>query len=331
MIGHLNGEPLISASTPEEHSFFEFAEVLLKQKDIKHYDAFLTSRAKVRNFKRFCEDNGISDLKIGQINSWVLKGFQNFMLARGRKGTTVNSNVGYIMETLRAAIDCYPQEVCMDVFHKVDKIAKAQAEIKDKLTVEEFVQLAKMEFDKASEFHARNIFLYCYYVVGSRIRDALLIRYKNFNEGISYTMRKNGKPVSVEVHDRLLKALKPYLDFPHEDNDFIFPYLLKNEFDKLNNKEQSKKIQSANRTVNYHLKKIIEQIGIKKNVSTHTARHSFATNYFEETGDLKGISELLNHGDFSTPDRYLRQHGILNKAKKAKLFYDKKEKDEGKP
>ena len=62
--------------------------------------------------------------------------------------------------------------------------------------------------------------------------------------------------------------------------------------------------QYSTSSIQANLKIAVDKVGIKKRVTVHTLRHSFATHLLEEGSDLVTIKELLGHESLQTTQIY---------------------------
>ncbi len=53
------------------------------------------------------------------------------------------------------------------------------------------------------------------------------------------------------------------------------------------------------------VKRYAERAGINKNVTPHTLRHTFATNFIRQNGNAMNLKKILGHADISTTTIYI--------------------------
>jgi integrase/recombinase XerD len=105
---------------------------------------------------------------------------------------------------------------------------------------------------------------------------------------------EGNKDRDVTLSARLLEVLRAYWKW-RKPKTYLFPSLYRT------NPEQP--IDS--KTVWYAVRQAARRAGIKKKVSPHTLRHSWATHLLERGTDLKTIQVLLGHFDLEATTIYL--------------------------
>ena len=152
------------------------------------------------------------------------------------------------------------------------------------------------------------------YATGMRVSEVveLMLNGLNLDMGFIRCTGKGGKERIVPVGKEAKKALTRYLDKSR-------PKLTKRGEDKhLFLSKLGKKI--SRQSFWKMLKKYARAAGIKKSISPHTLRHSFATHLLETGTDIRYIQKLLGHSDVSTTEIYT--HVSNNKLENIKSPLD---------
>ena len=136
------------------------------------------------------------------------------------------------------------------------------------------------------------------YSSGLRISEACHLRLDDIDmEGRFIVVRgKGGRERLTPFGEQAYKMLSKYLAesrlkiLKGRESHYIF---------------NSKKSEHLNRKSVWRLlKKYLLRTNIKKSVTPHTFRHSFATHLVENNADLRSVQELLGHIDISTTQVY---------------------------
>lgn len=106
---------------------------------------------------------------------------------------------------------------------------------------------------------------------------------------------KGNKTRFVPIGSKAWQALIDY--FPHREN-----WRKINENAVFVSQKFGKRLST--RSVELRLKYHANRAGIDKNLYPHLLRHCFASHLLSDSGDLRGVQELLGHSDISTTQVY---------------------------
>ena len=179
---------------------------------------------------------------------------------------------------------------------ELPKIGKKLPEV---LSIEEIDALKNAIDMSKTEGHRNRAIIETLYSCGLRVSELINLKITNiyFEEGFVRVIGKGNKerlvPVSpavekeVEIYRTLVRVHQEIKD-GHEDFLFL-------------NRRGAKLTRVMIFTI---VKNLAEEIGLRKNISPHTFRHSFATHMVEGGANLRAIQEMLGHESISTTEIY---------------------------
>lgn len=177
------------------------------------------------------------------------------------------------------------------------KHPKLSKKLPEYLTREEINKLFDIRLTKPIDYRNKAM-LEVLYATGTRISELINLELNqiDFDECIIRVTGKGKKDRIIPIGDTAMDALKNYIlnyrIFLVKTNDNNYVFL---------NKNGSKISRQGFFKI---LKGLAFDAGIKKDISPHTIRHSFATNLLNNGADLRIIQELLGHENLQTTEIY---------------------------
>lgn len=208
-----------------------------------------------------------------------------------------SKTISHVISSLKSFYNYYMRmgNIKSNPTDEIDR-PKIEKKIPEFLTLEEVSSL--LNFEVNNEFEARNkAILELLYSSGLRISELTSLELSNIDldECLVRVMGKGSKERIVPLGDYAIDALKEYIYF----------------YRPIFNKNNSSYVFLNNRggvlSRQFIFKVIKEECikkGIRKNVSPHTLRHTFATHLLKNGADLRIIQELLGHENLSTTQIY---------------------------
>ncbi|MCH5306215.1 MAG: site-specific integrase [Rikenella sp.] len=152
----------------------------------------------------------------------------------------------------------------------------------------------------------RDLWLFIYLCNGINVADLIKLKFSNIVDGEVCFVRQKTEHTTRkrrEIRAALTEEMRAILQRwgnPAEENNYLFPFLNGDETAV----ELKSKTQNLTRCINRRMHRIGQALGIG-NISTYTARHSFATILKQRGANITYISESLGHNDLKTTACYL--------------------------
>lgn len=173
------------------------------------------------------------------------------------------------------------------------------------------------------EEKALDFWKFSYMANGMNMKDISLLKRGDIKDGFiefvrAKTVNTNRTviPIKVYLTDELKAIIAKYGKKNRGSNTLIFPII--RQTDTLEN--QAADLKQFIKMVNRYTRKVAAAIGIEKDCTTYTARHSTATILKRSGADIQQISEALGHASISTTRSYLGSFEDDSKKEMAKLL-----------
>ncbi len=170
--------------------------------------------------------------------------------------------------------------------------------IPDVLSIEEVEKLLRSPDEKTSLGLRDKAILELMYATGMRVSEAAHLKITDLNTEIGFIrcFGKGDKERIVPVGTKALRSIQKYLTQSRAKilKDKITEYLF----------ITARGSHLTRQELWHRLKACVKKAGIRKNVSPHTLRHSFATHLLAGGADLRAVQEMLGHSNISTTQIY---------------------------
>ncbi len=229
----------------------------------------------------------------------TLKDLQQFIKWIAELGMTASSQARII-----SGIKAFYKYCLLEDISKTDPTAlleapKQQRLLPDVLSFDEIEQIiAQIDLSKPEGGRNKAI-LETMYSCGLRVTELVNLKISQLylDVGFIRVIGKGDKERLVPIGSSAIKYITIYKNTirihtnPVKGNeDFLF---LNNRGSKL-----------SRVMIFYIIKSLVQKAGIKKIVSPHTFRHSFATHLVEGGADLRAVQEMLGHASITTTEIY---------------------------
>ncbi len=257
---------------------------------VNSVDAYISD---VKKLAAFAKKKKISELKINKSD------LSNFILAVSKEGISARSQSRII-----SGIKAFYKYLIMEDYITADptqllESPKIGMKLPDTLSIEEIDKLIAA-IDLSTEQGERNrAMLEILYSCGLRVTELITLKLSNvsFVEGFIKVIGKGDKERLAPIGKTALKYLNIYISEVRNHQNIQKGY---EDIIFLNRRGK----QLTRVMIFTIIKQLAEKIGLKKKISPHTFRHSFATHLIQGGADLRAVQEMLGHESITTTEIY---------------------------
>jgi integrase/recombinase XerD len=247
----------------------------------------------VKKLETFAKKKKISELNINKSD------LSDFVSNISKEGISARSQSRII-----SGIKAFYKYLIMEDYITADptqllESPKIGMKLPDTLSIEEIDKLIAA-IDLSTEQGERNrAMLEILYSCGLRVTELITLKLSNvsFVEGFIKVIGKGDKERLAPIGKTALKYLNIYIGEVRNHQN-----IQKGHEDIIFLNRRGKQLTRV--MIFTIIKQLVEKIGLKKKISPHTFRHSFATHLIQGGADLRAVQEMLGHESITTTEIY---------------------------
>lgn len=293
-----------------EQMHVKFEAYLLTERHVTT-NTFSSYRRDIKQFISFLDKQALS---IEQVNEDTAKQFVHYLYGLKLAARSIARKIS-ALKTFFVYIN---NQFNIKNSAKELHIPKIEKRLPTYLTQEEVGKVLVCSEKDVTPLGVRNsIMIYLLYGSGMRVSELVNVKIADlhFDTGFVSVAGKGGRHRMIPLPQSILGLIANYLKTyvasevsTIKNPLYLFPIMY------------GKKIKPISRQSCWGiLKKLCVQAGIKRAISPHQLRHSFATHMLEKGADLRSLQVLLGHEDINTVEVYT--HVETSQLRK---IYDKK-------
>lgn len=241
-------------------------------------DSYLCTRKKIVDFLKSAYHT--KDINLKKINHDFVSGFEVYLLSEGN--CSHNTMIRHMRRLKQVTTNAYRNRyIDRDPFSEtVLSVKKPQTQV---LTEKELQRIIMHGFENRVLDKVRDMFLFCSFT-GLSYADFKRLKYSDITDNIIITDRtKTKNPCFIPLLPIPLALIEKY----RNKTEYIFPV-------------------PTNKQLNDRLKPIGKACGIRKTLTMHVARRTFATLMITKGMPIESIAKMLGHSDLKTTQIYAR-------------------------
>ena len=262
--------------------------------------AYLNLRTTLQNFcgKKLCFPFSAVDVSFcNKFEAWM------------RKNQFEDTTMNYYFRTLRATYNkaveakCANREKSPFVEYRLSRFSTKTK--KRALSKENMKKILEMDCTEKSEKAclAHDVFSFSYYCGGISLVDVANLTPDNITDGrLIYERQKTHGMINLVMLDEAKAIIGRYAGYCAKAG-YLFPIL--DSRVHITPMQRFNRVRKLCRQINKELHNLATELGIKEDVTTYVARHSFATVLKKSGVNIGIISQALGHQDIKTTQIYL--------------------------